>query len=119
MFINIEDETGISNLVIWPTVYEKNQRIIHAAHMLLIEGKVLRVGQLVHLVVGKLTDLSDQLARISKEAEPFPLPHGRGDECHHGGGSPDSRDRPKRQPRDIFIPDLPIDTLKLKPRNFR
>jgi error-prone DNA polymerase len=30
-----------------------------------------------------------------------------------------SRDRPKRQPRDIYIPDLHIDTLKLKPRNFR
>jgi error-prone DNA polymerase len=118
MFITIEDETGVSNLVIWPSVYEKNRRIIHSAHMLQIEGKVQREGQVVHLVVDKLTDLSGRLAGISDEA-PFPLPHGRGDEFHHGGGSPDSRDRPKRQPRDIFIPDLHIDTLKLKPRNFR
>jgi error-prone DNA polymerase len=119
MFITIEDETGVSNLVIWPSVYEQNRRIIHAAHMLLAEARVQREGLVVHLVVDKLTDLSDQLATISEEDAPFQLPHGRGDEFHHGGGSPDSRDRPKRQPRDIFIPDLHIDTLKLKPRNFR
>jgi error-prone DNA polymerase len=82
-------------------------------------GLPQREGLVVHLVVEKLTDLSDQLAAISEEDVPFPLPHGRGDEFHHGGGSPDSRGPPKRQPRDIFIPDLHIDTLKLKPRNFR
>ncbi len=87
--------------------------------MLLVEAKVQREGQVVHLVVDKLTDLSAELSAISEEAAPFPLPHGRGDEFHHGGGGPDSRDRPKRQPRDIYIPDLHIDTLKLKPRNFR
>jgi error-prone DNA polymerase len=119
MFITIEDETGVSNLVIWPSVYEQNRRIIHAAHMLLVEAKVQREGLVVHLVVEKLTDLSEQLAAISEDEAPFPLPHGRGDEFHRGGGSQDSRDRPKRQPRDIFIPDLHIDTLKLKPRNFR
>jgi error-prone DNA polymerase len=118
MFITIEDETGVSNLVIWPSVYEKNRRIIHAAHMLLVEAKVQREGLVVHLVVDKLTDLSERLSAIGDEKGPFPLPHGRGDEFHHGG-SPDSRDRPKRGPRDIFIPDLHIDTLKLKPRNFR
>src|SRR3569833_3407186 len=119
MFITIEDETGVSNLVIWPSVYEQNRRIIHAAHMLLVEARVQREGQVVHLVVEKLTDLSAELAAISEEDAPFPLPHGRGDEFHHGGGSPDSRDRLKRQPRDINIPDLQIDTLKLKPRTFR
>ncbi len=31
----------------------------------------------------------------------------------------DSRDRPPRKVRDIYVPDLHIDTLKLKPRNFR
>jgi error-prone DNA polymerase len=118
MFITIEDETGVSNLVIWPSVYEKNRRTIHAAHMLLVDAKVQREGQVVHLVVDALTDLSADLAGISEDEAPFPLPHGRGDEFHHGGG-PDHRDRLKRAPRDIYIPDLHIHTLKLKPRNFR
>lgn len=63
--------------------------------------------------------MSAELAAISEAEAPFPLPHGRGDEFHYGGGSPDSRDRPNRKARDIYIPDLHIDTLKLKPRNFR
>ncbi len=82
--------------------------------MLQFEAKVQREGQVVHLVVENLTDLSNELAAISEENAPFPLPHGRRDEFHHGGGSPDSRDGPKRQPKDIYIPDLHIDTLKLK-----
>jgi error-prone DNA polymerase len=97
-----------------------NRRIIYAAHMLLIDGKVQREGQVVHLVVQKLTDLSERLAAISEEEAPVPLPYGRGDEFHHGGGgSPDSRHRSKRQARDISISDLHIDSLTLKPRNFR
>jgi error-prone DNA polymerase len=118
MFITIEDETGVSNSVIWPSVYEQNRRIIHAAHMLLIEAKVQREGQVVHLVVEKLTDMSAELKAISEEDTPFPLRHGRGDEFHHGSGG-DARERTAARARDIYIPDLHIDNLKMKPRNFR
>ena len=34
MFITIEDETGIANLIVWPIVYEKQRRIILSAGML-------------------------------------------------------------------------------------
>jgi error-prone DNA polymerase len=49
----------------------------------------------------------------------FPLPHGCGDQVKHGGG-PDPRDDPKPvvQAREIYIPDLHIDNLKIKSRNF-
>jgi hypothetical protein len=49
----------------------------------------------------------------------FKLQPGRGDEFARGGG-PDPRDTPRAavQPRDIFIRDLHIDTLKVKSRNF-
>jgi error-prone DNA polymerase len=45
---------------------------------------------------------------------------GRGDEFAHGSpGSPDSRDSAVAvKPRDIYIPDLHVDTLKVKSRNF-
>jgi error-prone DNA polymerase len=70
-------------------------------------------------VADKLIDLSAQLAGIGDTEEAFQLPHGRGDEFHRGGGGADSWDRPPRKVRDIYVPDLHIDTLKLKPRNFR
>ncbi|MDN5289759.1 MAG: dnaE2 [Mucilaginibacter sp.] len=119
MFITIEDETGTANLVIWPSLYEKQRQVVHGAHMLAVEGRVQREGLVVHIVADKLIDLSDHLAGIGETEEQFQLPHGRGDEFHHGGGGTDSRTRPPRKVRDIFVPDLHIDTLKLKPRNFR
>lgn len=118
MFITLEDETGVANLVIWPTLYEKQRQVILVANMLGVEGRVQREGQVVHIVADRLIDLSDRLVSISDQHEPFKLPHGRGDEFHHGSGGVDHRDLPSRV-RDIYIPDLHIDTLKLKSRNFR
>ncbi len=95
-------------------------RIILSANMLGIEGRIQREGEVVHLVAHQLTDLSAMLAGIGNHEAAFPLPHGRGDEFAHGGPGHDPRDAaPKpHKVRDIYVPDLHIDTLKLKPRNF-
>jgi error-prone DNA polymerase len=67
-----------------------------------------------------LVDLTVDLKTVSGLDAPFPLIPGRGDEVKHGGHGPDSRDpRPIATPRDIDVPDLNIDTLKVKARNFR
>ncbi|MBI1684195.1 error-prone DNA polymerase [Caulobacter hibisci] len=130
MFITIEDETGVANLVIWPTLYEKQRRVILAARMLAVEGRIQREGEVVHLVAHKLFDLSGDLAGIGRDDsnQAFPLPHGRGDEFHRGSAGPDPRDAGPRggrsavaaaPARDIYVPDLHIDSLKLKTRDFR
>ncbi|TFF27538.1 error-prone DNA polymerase [Jiella endophytica] len=121
MFITMEDESGIANLVIWPKTFEKFRRTVLTATMLGAHGRVQREGEVVHLVVHRLTDLSALLAGIGERETPFPLPHGRGDEFHHGPPSPDPRDLPPKtvRTRDIYIPDLHLDTIKVKPRNFR
>ena len=120
MFITIEDESGVANLVIWPTLYEKQRRIILTSSMLGVQGRVQREGDVVHLVAHKLFDLSAELASLGAREVPFPLPHGRGDEFARGPSSPDPRDGPPRiKTRDIYIPDLHIDTLKQKSRDFR
>jgi len=121
MFITIEDESGHANLVVWPKTYEKNRRTILTASMLGIDGRIQREGDVVHLIAWQLFDLSEILAGVAGRDAPCPLPHGRGDEFAHGGGSPDVRgQQPKGMAaRDIYIPDLHIDTLKQKARNFR
>ena len=121
MFITMEDESGIANLVVWPKMFEKFRRIVLTASMIAAHGRIQREGEVVHLVVHRLNDLSGALAGIGEREAPFPLPHGRGDEFHHGPPSPDPRDAPPRamRTRDIYIPDLHIDTIKVKPRNFR
>jgi error-prone DNA polymerase len=122
MFITIEDETGVANLVVWPSLFERQRRVVLSAGMMAVRGKIQREGEVVHLVAHHLTDLSDELASIGDRDGGFPLPHGRGDQIRDGGSfGPDQRDLPPRglRTRDIYIPDLHIDTIKVKTRDFR
>jgi error-prone DNA polymerase len=120
MFITIEDETGPANIVVWPSLFEKRRRVVLGSSMMAINGKIQREGEVVHLVAQQLFDLSGDLSALADRDTEFKLPAGRGDEFAHGGG-PDPRDRPKPvvQPRDMFVRDLHIDTLKVKSRNFQ
>ncbi len=120
MFITIEDETGIANLIVWPSMFEQNRRIVMGARMIGLYGQVQREGEVVHVIVKKLVDLSALLSSLSEKSTPFPISYGRGDGAKNGGG-PDPRVMP--QPRDILIPDLHIGTARdralVKSRNFK
>lgn len=94
MFITLQDETGIANLVVWPKVFERFRRTILSAGMIAVRGRIQREGEVVHLVAQRLTDLSADLADVGKRDRTFPLPRGRGDEFHHGSPTPYLRDFP-------------------------
>jgi len=117
MFITIEDETGIANLVVWVKTFEKYRAVVLGAGMVGVYGKVQREGMVVHLVAHRLIDLSAELASVGDRDGAFPLPHGRGDEFHHGAPRPDPRGLPKV--RDIVDPYGHIDQIKVKTRDFR
>lgn len=121
MFITLEDETGIANLVVWAKVFAANRRAVLSASMMAVRGRIQREGEVVHLVAERITDLSADLASVGSRDAPFPVPHGRGDQVRHGGSGPDSREAPPRglRTRDIYIPDLHIDTIRVKTRDFR
>jgi error-prone DNA polymerase len=88
MFITLEDETGIANLVVCPQTFEKFRRSVMTASMLAVRGRIQREGEVVHLVAYQLTDLSAELASVSPRDAVFPLSHGRGDQVTHGGAGP-------------------------------
>jgi error-prone DNA polymerase len=122
MFITLEDETDIANLIIWPSLFDRQRRVILGAQMLACRGKVQAVNGVIHVVAEHLIDQSDLLRRVGGSDEAFVTPAGRGDEAvHGGGGGVDSRDAKalKHAARDIYIPDLHIDTLTVKSRSFR
>jgi error-prone DNA polymerase len=64
MFMSLEDETGVSNLVIWKTLYETQRRVALSAHLLGVEGRIQREGDVVHLVAYKLHDLGEVLSSL-------------------------------------------------------
>jgi error-prone DNA polymerase len=90
MFITIEDETGHANLIVWPSVFEKQRRLILSAGMIGCYGKLQREGEVMHVVVERLADFSGMLRSVGARDEAFVPPTGRGDEARHGG-APDSR----------------------------
>jgi error-prone DNA polymerase len=90
LFITIEDETDMANLVVWPPLFERQRRLILSAKMIACRGRVQREGDVIHVVAEHFIDLSDLLRGVGARTESFPLPHGRGDEVKHGG-APDPR----------------------------
>lgn len=61
MFITLEDEAGIANLVIWPDLFERQRSLILSAGMIACHGRVQRAGEVVHLVAERLEDLTPML----------------------------------------------------------
>ena len=96
MFITLEDETGIANLVVWAQVFETFRRVVKGASMIAVRGRIQREGEVVHLVAHRLLDLSAELATVGSRDAAFPLSHGRGDQVTHGGGGPDPRELPPK-----------------------
>jgi error-prone DNA polymerase len=73
----------------------------------------------IHLIIDRVNDLSSQLKTVSGLEGRFPLSAGRGDEAKHGGSDDSREPKPSIKPRDMYEPDLHIDTLKIRARNFR
>ncbi|PWL16652.1 error-prone DNA polymerase [Falsochrobactrum shanghaiense] len=64
MFITLEDETGIANLVVWQKIFERYRRVILSSSMIAVRGRVQREGEIVHLVAHRIVDLSRDLATV-------------------------------------------------------
>ena len=123
MFITIEDETGIANLVLWPNLFEKQRRLVLSASMIACRGRVQREGEVIHVVVERLIDLSRELRSVGAQELPFPIERGRGDGATHPG-SADSRDQVEAaswRTRDIYVPDGRFSNghIKVPTRDFR
>jgi error-prone DNA polymerase len=70
IFMTVEDETGIANLIVWPSVFELYRRTVLGTKLVLAEGKLQREGLVIHLIVDRLADRSEWLRELSNAA-PF------------------------------------------------
>ncbi len=82
IFMTLEDETGIANIVVWNRIFETYRRIVMTGRLVAVRGLIQKEGIVIHVVAERLTDLSAELRVLDA---PFSLPHGRGDEMHHPG----------------------------------
>ena len=122
MFITLEDETGVANLVVWPSLFERQRRLVLSAGMLACQGRVQREGEVVHVVAEQLEGLSNLLRSVGVREAESPATHCCGDAVRTDG-SADERG-PKGvsvRARDIYVPDRRFGSggIKVPTRDFR
>ena len=68
IFITLEDETGITNVVLWARLFERFRKEVMGARLLLIEGRVQKsVEGVVHLMAQRVFDRTRELKRLSDQ----------------------------------------------------
>jgi error-prone DNA polymerase len=95
IFMTIEDETGVANIVVWPSVFDRYRQIVLGSRLVGVFGRVQRddSGKVIHVVAERMVDLSHHLDTL---ATPLGLdnpaiPEARKSRWDHGIGS-NSRD---------------------------
>jgi error-prone DNA polymerase len=100
IFITVEDETGIANLIVWPPILERFRRIVLGATLLYCRGRLQREEGVIHVVAEDLRDLTPRLQTLrartgidkSARKSVFALPERV----------------PGYDPRDLYVPDIVI-----------
>jgi error-prone DNA polymerase len=64
IFLTLEDETGVCNVVVWPRVNDRFRRIVMGGRLLRVTGRIEREGIVVHLIADLIEDLSPRLAGL-------------------------------------------------------
>jgi len=70
-FVTLEDETGVANLVVYPSVWQHFRQTARFASVLLATGRLQREGDVIHVVCERLDDVSEMLKQIESRARNF------------------------------------------------
>ncbi|ABG31534.1 hypothetical protein CEP88_19360 [Roseobacter denitrificans] len=67
IFLTLEDETGVVNVIVWRNIYEKFRRAVIAGRMLRVTGRLQRAHSVTHVLAEKIEDLSPLLDGLVQE----------------------------------------------------
>ncbi len=121
LFITVEDETEVANIILWPDRFEAQRTIVMSSAMIGVTGKVQREGEVIHVIADRITDLTGMLRQVGDID--LPRMTSPGDGATHPG-SPDRGDagwRPKA--RSDYHPPFrtgcdPEDVIPIKSHDF-
>jgi len=68
VFMTIEDETGIANVIVWSKVFEKYRSVVMASRFVKVRGKLQKADGVIHLVADFIEDASGLLIQLTEEA---------------------------------------------------
>jgi error-prone DNA polymerase len=99
IFMTLEDEGGIANLVVWPRLFQEARAIVMRAQLVGCVGRLQIEGraphQVVHVVAERLLDMTELLDSLREGSGPsFATPVARADEVIHPNGGDARRGKP-------------------------
>jgi error-prone DNA polymerase len=71
VFVTLEDETGVANLIIRPDVFDRFSLAARKASLLQAEGRIQREGQVIHIMTYRLSDLTQLLSKQEFRSRDF------------------------------------------------
>ena len=72
IFMTLEDESGIANIIVWPQIFEKYRRVVLGARMIAVEGLLQKEQGVIHVIARRLVDLTPELMDAMTAAAPPP-----------------------------------------------
>ncbi|MGX4727019.1 error-prone DNA polymerase [Pseudomonas corrugata] len=70
-FVTLEDEFGNLNVVVWRDLAERQRKVLVGSQLLRVDGRWESVGEVRHLIAGRLSDLTGLLAGINVRSRDF------------------------------------------------
>ena len=81
IFMTLEDETGIANVIVWPKAFERLRAIVLGARFVAVTGKLQSESGVIHIVAERMNDLTPMLGLLSEAGETISA-LARADEAH-------------------------------------
>ncbi len=69
IFVTLEDETGVANVIVWRHVSERFRRAVIAGRLLRVTGRLQREGAVSHVLAERVEDLSWLLDHLALPPE--------------------------------------------------
>jgi error-prone DNA polymerase len=69
--VTLEDETGMTQVIVWPALARRQRSILLRARLLAVEGEIQREGEVLHLIARRLEDHSGLLGRLVTRSRDF------------------------------------------------
>jgi DNA polymerase III alpha subunit len=66
IFLTLEDETGVANVVVWAKTYERFRRPVIAGRLLRVTGRLQRQSGIAHVIADRIEDLSWLLGTLTR-----------------------------------------------------
>jgi len=67
IFMTLEDETGVANVIVWPKTFERYRSLVLGSRLVRVTGKLQNEMGVIHVVADRIEDLTPLLGELERE----------------------------------------------------